>query len=62
MTLNYEDLDYIDILGKKRSLDILGSVKRKVTKEMFPKTSLEYVFSLHSKGMKQETETPDNDE
>lgn len=52
MTLNYEDLDYIHILGKKRSLDILGSVKRKVTKDMFPKTSLEYVFSLHSKGMK----------
>lgn len=30
MTLNYEDLKLIKILVKKKSLDILGSLRRKV--------------------------------
>lgn len=38
-------LDSIHVLGKKRSLEILESGKRKVTKERFPKTGLEYVCS-----------------
>ena len=59
MTLNYEDLEYINVLGKRRSLGILRSAIlepgdwRDISKVMYA------IFIKIEWG---ETETPDNDQ
>ena len=59
MTLNYEDLEYINVLGKRRSLGILRSA---IFESGDWKDISKIMYAIFIKREWEETETPDNDQ